>query len=217
MSGQGQEQGKGKKLVFVGDSGVGKTCIISCFIKGTFDDNSLAGTVSYSSKKLEIPEIGESIIFDIWDRAGQERYRSLTKFFFQGAKIAILVYDITRKETFDNLKNEWYKQIKEHGDEDVILGIAGNKSDLYDEEAVSEQEARDFAKSIGAVFSLTSAQNNSGIDDLFRNLARKYLGLDSSADGNKKPNKPNKPSQNSGTIKIDQINVNKKDEKKKCC
>ena len=213
-------EGQGKKLVFIGDSGVGKTCIISRFIRGIFDEN-VASTdgASYASKTIEIPELNEFITFDIWDTAGQERYKSLTKFFFQGAKIAILVYDITRKETFDNLKNEWYKQIKEHGDEDVILGIAGNKSDLYDEEAVSEQEARDFAKSIGAVFSLTSALNNSGVEDFFRNLARRYLGIDTTTDatgGNKpKPKQEQKPG-NDNTIKIDSKNATKKkDEKKK--
>jgi small GTP-binding protein len=219
MSGQGQEQGKGKKLVFVGDSGVGKTCIIARFLKGVFEENAPSTGASFATKTIEVPGSKEGFTFDIWDTAGQERYRSLTKFFFQGAKIAILVYDITRKETFDNLKNEWYKQIKEHGDEDVILGIAGNKSDLYDEEAVSEQEARDFAKSIGAVFSLTSAQNNSGIEDFFRNLARRYLGIDTTTDatgGNKpKPKQEQKPG-NDNTIKIDSKNATKKkDEKKK--
>ena len=219
MSGQGQEQGKGKKLVFVGDSGVGKTCIIARFLKGVFEENAPSTGASFATKTIEVPGSKEGFTFDIWDTAGQERYRSLTKFFFQGAKIAILVYDITRKETFDNLKNEWYKQIKEHGDEDVILGIAGNKSDLYDEEAVSEQEARDFAKSIGAVFGLTSALNNSGVEDFFRNLARRYLGIDTTTDatgGNKpKPKQEQKPG-NDNTIKIDSKNAKKKkDEKKK--
>ena len=100
------EIGKGEKLVFIGDSGVGKTCIIARFIKGVYDYN-VASTIgaSYASKTIEIPEIGKSITLDIWDTAGQVRYKSLTKFFFQGAKMAILVYDITRKESFDNLES----------------------------------------------------------------------------------------------------------------
>ena len=214
------QQGNGKKLVFVGDSGVGKTCIITRFLKGTFNSNQLTTDgASYASKTIEIPELNEFITFDIWDTAGQERYKSLTKFFFQGAKMAILVYDITVRQSYDSMKNEWYKQLKEYGDSDVIIGIAGNKSDLYDEEAVSEQEARDFAKSIGAVFSLTSAQNNSGIEDFFRNLARRYLGIDTTTDvtgGNKpKPKQEKKPG-NDNTIKIDSKNATKKkDEKKK--
>ena len=89
--------------------------------------------------------------------------------------MAVLVYDITRKESFDNIKSFWYDQIKEYGDEGIILGIAGNKSDKYDEEAVPEEEARDYAKSIGAIYQLTSAQNNSGINELFKNMGAKFL------------------------------------------
>ena len=192
MSGQGQEQGKGKKLVFVGDSGVGKTCIIARFLKGVFEENAPSTGASFATKTIEVPGSKEGFTFDIWDTAGQERYRSLTKFFFQGAKMAILVYDITVRQSYDNMKNEWYKQLKDYGDSDVIIGIAGNKSDLYDEEAVAEQEARDFAKSIGAIFSLTSAQSNTGINELFKDLGRKYL------DPNFNPNLPNpSPSPNS--------------------
>ena len=181
-------KGNGQKLVFVGDSGVGKTCIISRFLRGTFDANQLTTDgASYATKTIEIKEMNEYITFDIWDTAGQETYKALTKFFFQGAKMAILVYDITRKATFDNMKGEWYEQLKDYGDSDVIIGIAGNKSDLYDEEAVSEQEAREFAKSIGAVFSLTSAQSNTGINELFHDLAKKFLNPNSD------PNSPNQP------------------------
>ena len=87
----------------------------------------------------------------------------------------ILVYDITRKETFDNLKNYWYKEIKESCDKKIILAIAGNKSDLYVDEDVPEQEARDVAESINAIFALTSAQNNDGVEKLFRDIGNKYL------------------------------------------
>ena len=178
------QEGKGKKLVFVGDSGVGKTCIISRFTKNSFDGNVISTTgASYAQKTIEVPGTGETLDLDIWDTAGQERYKALTKIFFQGAKMAVLVYDITRKESYDNMKTEWYNVLKEHGDPDIVTAIAGNKSDLYDEEAVSEQEARDFAKSIGAIFALTSAQNNSGITELFQALAKKYLHPESDISG----------------------------------
>ena len=152
----------GIKLVFVGDTEVGKSCLITRFIKGVFETNLKETTkANYVSKIIEIPEIRESITFDIWDTA-------------------ILVYDTTRKESYDNIKNWWYKDIKEHGDPDIVIGIAGNKSDLYEDEEVPEQEAREFAESIGAVFSLTSAQNNSGIDELFKDMGKKYLCQNSS-------------------------------------
>jgi small GTP-binding protein len=205
-------EGQGKKLVFIGDSGVGKTCIISRFLKGTFEHNiNSTDGASYASKSIDVN--GKSLVLDIWDTAGQERYKSLTKFFYKGAKMAILVYDITRKESFDNIKSFWYNQIKEYGDEGILLGIAGNKSDKYDEEAVPEEEAREYAKSIGAVFQLTSAQNNSGINELFKSMGAKYLDPNAKVD---------EPEQNQNkNIKIDAQEHKQKDneqkKKKGCC
>ena len=170
------KQATGNKIVLLGDSGVGKTCLISRFISGQFDANvNSTNGASYASKKVEFPELGKSLVLDIWDTAGQEKYKSLTKFFYKDAAMVVLVYDITRRESFDNLKNFWYKEIKEYGEKDIVLGIAGNKSDLYDDEAVPEKEAREFADSIGAIFTLTSAQNNSGVNKLFENIGKKFL------------------------------------------
>ena len=195
--------GKGIKLVLIGDSGVGKTCIISRFTKNSFDVNpgSTIGA-SYASKTIEIPGTDESLDLDIWDTAGQERYKALTKIFFQGAKMAVLVYDITVQKSFESIKNEWLKVLRENGDPDIVTAVAGNKSDLYEKEEVPEQEARDFAKSIGAIFCLTSAQNNSGINELFRDLSKKYLHPDSDVNspGEQKQvenhNEEQKPTQN---------------------
>jgi len=216
-------EGQGKKLVFIGDSGVGKTCIISRITKGTFEDNILSTVgASYASKTIEIPDLDKKLTFDIWDTAGQEKYKALTRIFFQGAKMAILVYDITRKESFENLKTCWYHDIKEHGDPDIIIGIAGNKCDLYEYEDVSEKEAREFAKSIDAVFYLTSAQSNTGITELFEDLGKKYLGQNSQTvqagakDQGKNPGKKQEPKQEQKqNIKIGKKDVIKKNEEQK--
>ncbi len=203
-------EGQGKKLVFIGDSGVGKTCIISRFTQGIFENNvnSTRGA-SYSNKIIDVN--GTPLSLDIWDTAGQETYKSLTKYFYKGAKMALLVYDITRKESFDSIKSFWYDQIKEFGDEGVILGIVGNKCDMYDDEAVPEQEAREYAKSIGAIFQLTSAQNNSGINELFKNIGAKYL------DPNTKIEEP-EPGQNNIIINAhDHIQKDNEQKKKKSC
>ena len=166
----------GCKVVLLGDSGVGKTCIISRYISGSFDSNSASTNgASYASKKVEYKDINKTLILDIWDTAGQEKYKSLTKFFYKDAAVAILVYDISLKQSFENVKNYWYQQIQENGDKNMVLGIAGNKCDLYEEEAVPEAEAREFASSIGAIFGLTSAQNNTGINELFQDAGKKYL------------------------------------------
>ena len=196
-------EGSGKKLVFIGDPGVGKTCIISRFLKGTFDAEQITTVgASYATKTIKISETNESLTLDIWDTAGQEKYRSLTRIFFQGAKLAILVYDITRKDSFENLKNVWLKELKDHADKNVVLGVAGNKSDLYEKEEVPEQEAREYAKSIGAIFCLTSAQNNSGIEELFEEMGKKFLD-------------PNSTINESENQNLDQAHKQKKDEKKK--
>ena len=166
------------------------------------------------SKTIEIPEIGESITFDIWDTNGREKFKSMAKIFYQGAKMAILVYDITRKESYDSVKNWWYKDIKEHGDPDIVIGIAGNKSDLYEDEEVPEQEAREFAESIGAVFSLTSAQNNSGIDELFKDMGKKYLCPNSSTIESD-IQKPEQKEESNQKIKFGEKDVDKKNDGQK--
>ena len=97
------------KVVLLGESGVGKTCIISRFINNTFDDNGMSTTG------------GKSIKFDIWDTAGQEKYRALTKIFYKDASIAILVYDITRRESFEELKNYWFNQIKDFAPQNTSM------------------------------------------------------------------------------------------------
>ena len=166
----------GCKVVLLGDSGVGKTCIIARYISGSFDKNSTTTNgASFCSKNVRFDQLGKNLLLDIWDAAGQEKYKALTKFFYKDAAVCILVYDVTRKESFQSLKDYWYSQLKENSEPDIVIGVAGNKSDLYENEEVKEDEAREWAKEIGAVFELTSAQNNTGINDLFLNVGYKFL------------------------------------------
>ena len=108
------------KLVFIGDSGVGKTSIINRFVKGKFENN-IASTngATFANKKIEYKEKNIILQFDIWDTAGQEKFRSLTKFFYKDAGIAILVYDITRVESFNGLKDFWMKQLKNNSGSNI--------------------------------------------------------------------------------------------------
>ena len=164
------------KVVLLGDSGVGKTCIISRYISGAFDQNSPSTNgASYASKILTFEKLNKTISLDIWDTAGQEKYKSLTKFFYKDAAVAILVYDTTQKESFESMKSYWYQQLQEFGSKDIILGVAGNKCDMYEKEEVSENDAKQFAESIGAFFEITSAKNNTGINDLFMNAANRFV------------------------------------------
>ena len=167
------------KVVLLGDSGVGKTCIISRYISGGFDNNCPSTNgASYATKILEFKDVNKTISLDIWDTAGQEKYKSLTKFFYKDAAVAILVYEITKQTTFDNVTKYWYEQLQEFGAKDIIIGVAGNKCDIYDKEEVKENEARQFAEKIGAFFELTSAKNNTGINELFQEAAERYVYKD---------------------------------------
>ena len=167
------------KIVLLGESGVGKTCIISRYINKVFEGNTISTNgASYAAKTLHFDDYDKSLKVEIWDTAGQEQYRSLTKIFYKDATAAILVYDITRKKSFDEIKNYWYKQLLECAPSDIVVGLAGNKADLFDREQVSEEEAKEFAKEIKATFRLTSAMTASGIDELFSAVGKKILDPD---------------------------------------
>ena len=214
------------KIVLIGESGVGKTSIISQFVDQIFEDDLQTSTGgSFSSKTLTFNN-GKTIKLEIWDTAGQERYRSLTKIFYKNALAAVLVYDITRKQSFEELKNYWIKQIKESAPENIILAIAANKSDLLDREQVNEDEARNFAKENNALFYETSAKNSIGVNELFIGIGKKFYGLDPDLklkDDNNENERSDSKEQNkineNNNIKLNKGKINDKDNgnKKGCC
>ena len=197
------------KVVLVGDTGVGKTSIIERYINNKYDENQKTTLVSsYTFKKIDIKKYNKSVSLDIWDTAGQEVYRSLSKNFYLNASIGILVYDITRKASFESIRDYWYEQLKTFGEEKMIFDVVGNKTDLFQREEVPENEARNFAKSINAGFHLVSCKDCVGIKDLFEDCGKKYL---EDNDLTKEDN-TNKKNKNKIVLEKD-----KKSEKKKCC
>ena len=199
------------KVVLVGESGVGKTCIIQRYINNIYNDNTESSTAStYSYKTVDYKQYNKSISFDIWDTAGQELYRAVAKNFYINASIGILVYDIKRKESFEAIKNYWFEELKSSGEDNMIFGVAGNKCDLFQQEQVTEEEGKKFAKSIGAVFHLTSCKESIGIDELFEECGKKYLEMNKLIDSKEK-----------GKIHLDKDkannNNNSEGKKKKCC
>ena len=196
------------KVVLVGDTGVGKTSIIERYINDKYDESQKTTLVSsYTFKKIDIKKYNKSVSLDIWDTAGQEVYRSLSKNFYLNASIGILVYDISRKASFESIRDYWYEQLKTFGEEKMIFDVVGNKTDLFQREEVPENEARNFAKSINAGFHLVSCKDCVGIKDLFEDCGRKYLEDNdlTKEDSNKK---------NKNKIVLEE---GKKREKKKCC
>ena len=168
------------KLILLGDVGVGKSAIIQRFYDNTFEENILT-TFNASFLEKEVTIKGKKVVLEIWDTVGQEQYRSMTQLFVKNSKIIILVYNVTRMKTFESL-NYWYDFINKELGSNIVLGLAGNKTDLifednYEEE-VSPEKGREFAEKIGASFALVSAKESGNeIKVLFYELLTKYFDI----------------------------------------
>ncbi|KAG6490820.1 ras-related protein Rab2BV-like [Zingiber officinale] len=154
------------KIVLIGDSGVGKSNILSRFTRNEFalDSKSTIG-VEFATKTLQIE--GRTVKAQIWDTAGQERYRAITSAYYRGAVGALLVYDITKKQTFDNVQR-WLRELRDHADSNIVVMMAGNKSDLTHLRAVSESEGQEFAEKEGLSFLETSALGSLNVEKAFQ-------------------------------------------------
>lgn len=211
------------KIVLVGETGVGKTSIFSQFIDNVFHEGFQASTnATFHTKSFKFDD-GKELKLDIWDTAGQEKYRALTQMFYKDANAAILIYDITNQDSFEEIKKYWVNQIKESSSSNTILVIDANKSDLIREEQVNEEEARKYAKEVGAIFWCTSAKNKIGVDDLFIEIVKKHTGrtdfkiiTEEIEEKDEKEREDSHTFSISGSLKITMANYDDK-KKKKCC
>ena len=162
------------KLILLGESAVGKTSIINRYVEDSFSNDIISSSsMTYSRKRLIINK--QNIILNIWDTVGQEKFKSLSKLFFNDTKIVVLVYSITEKDTFIKL-DYWLKAFQETIGDDVVLGVAGNKSDLFFQQTVNEEEGAKYAEKIGAIFSEISAkENKKGLDKFIEQLVTEYI------------------------------------------
>lgn len=162
------------KIILLGEAGVGKTSIINRYIKDTFDQNEKSSSsMSFASKEIERNK--QKIRLNIWDTIGQEKFRSLSKMFLNDTKIVILVYSIISKKSFDEL-DFWLKLYKDNLEEDIILGVAANKVDLFEDQEVEDELGKEYANKNGAIFSLLSAkENKKGVDLFLEKLVDAYL------------------------------------------
>ena len=166
------------KIILLGDTGVGKSSIIKRYIEDSFEENLSSTIGSNFLEKIEKIK-GQKVRLEVWDTAGQEEFRSVTKLFVKNSKIIILVYNVTQKLSFEGL-NYWYDFIQKELAQNFVLGVAGNKTDLifedgYDEEITSE-EGKAFAEKIKANFSLVSAkESGKEITNLFNQCISSYL------------------------------------------
>ncbi|KAL1817231.1 hypothetical protein ACET3Z_019805 [Daucus carota] len=156
------------KIVLIGDSGVGKSNILSRFTRNEFclESKSTIG-VEFATRTLQID--GKTVKAQIWDTAGQERYRAITSAYYRGAVGAFIVYDITKRQTFDNVQR-WLRELRDHADSNIVLMMAGNKSDLNHLRAVAEQDGQALAEKEGLSFLETSALEASNIERAFQTV-----------------------------------------------
>ena len=215
------------KVVLIGESGTGKTSIIQRFSYNLFDSNCASSISSqYISKTIDLKDINQSLKFDIWDTAGQEKYRSMAKLFYKDAKIILFVYDITSLNSFNELRNYWITQVKENCEPNILFGVVANKNDLYNDQQVPKEEGVKLADEIGAIFQMTSAKSGNGINNLFNNIARKYLdpnydyqAADKIAEEEYKKRKQEKEKEKKNNDKQRgvKLNVTKEPKKGGCC
>ncbi|KAJ6931960.1 ras-related protein RABA2a [Populus alba x Populus x berolinensis] len=175
------------KVVLIGDSGVGKSNILSRFTRNEFclESKSTIG-VEFATRTLQVE--GRTVKAQIWDTAGQERYRAITSAYYRGALGALLVYDVTKPTTFENV-SRWLKELRDHADSNIVIMLIGNKTDLKHLRAVATEDAQSYAEKEGLAFVETSALEATNVDkafqtilsEIYRIISKKTLSSEESA------------------------------------
>jgi small GTP-binding protein len=161
------------KLVLIGNTNVGKTSIVKTAITGSFTGASTSTLgASYSTKTVQVGSC--NVRLQMWDTAGQEKYRGMTPMYYHNAHVALVVYSVTERETFDAVDG-WLKSLKDNADSDIIIFIIGNKTDLTEQRQVTTDEGSDKAQRSGAEFAEVSALTGFGVRDLFGFIPRIWL------------------------------------------
>ncbi|XP_026139044.1 ras-related protein Rab-11A-like [Carassius auratus] len=168
MSGREDEYDYLFKVVLIGDSGVGKSNLLSRFTRNEFnlESKSTIG-VEFATRSIHVE--GKTVKAQIWDTAGQERYRAITSAYYRGAVGALLVYDIAKHLTYENAER-WLKELQDHADSNIVIMLVGNKSDLRHLRAVPMDEAKAFAEKHGLSFLETSALDSSNVELAFQTI-----------------------------------------------
>eukprot|EP00730_Choanoeca_flexa_P013071 TRINITY_DN4939_c0_g1_i1.p1 TRINITY_DN4939_c0_g1~~TRINITY_DN4939_c0_g1_i1.p1 ORF type:complete len:200 (+),score=44.14 TRINITY_DN4939_c0_g1_i1:117-716(+) len=161
------------KVVLLGEGSVGKTSLVLRYVHDKFNDSHVTTLqASFVKKRLNIQQ--KRVTLAIWDTAGQERFHALGPIYYRDSQGAVLVYDITDQDSFQKVK-KWVKELKKMLKGDIVLAICGNKADLEKQRTVDHSMAEAYAASVGAMHFNTSAKHNKGVDDMFRELAKKML------------------------------------------
>mmetsp|Transcript_35328 Transcript_35328/g.65926 ORF Transcript_35328/g.65926 Transcript_35328/m.65926 type:complete len:195 (-) Transcript_35328:10-594(-) len=159
------------KLVLLGDSAVGKSCLVVRFVRDEFFEFQ-EPTIGAAFLTQTVTLDDATVKFEIWDTAGQERYRSLAPMYYRGAAAAIVVFDITKKDSFNGAKS-WVKELQRRGDPNVVIALAGNKADMESKRKVQTEEAQQYAQDSDIIYMETSAKTALNVRNLFVEIAKK--------------------------------------------
>jgi len=167
------------KIVLIGDSGVGKSNLLSRFTRNEFslESKSTIG-VEFATKSIQVD--GKVIKAQVWDTAGQERYRAITSAYYRGAVGALLVYDIAKHATYENVER-WLKELRDHADQNIVIMLVGNKSDLRHLRAVPVEEAKAFAEKNKLSFIEASALDSTNVESAFQQILTEIYRIVSQA------------------------------------
>jgi len=193
------------KLLLIGDSGVGKSCLLLRFSDDSFTPSFIT-TIGIDFKIRTIEFEGKKIKLQIWDTAGQERFRTITTAYYRGAMGILLVYDVTDDKSFANIRN-WIRNIEQHASENVNKILIGNKCDLVDKKVIDTARGKALSEEFGIKFLETSAKNSINVDDAFISLAKDI----------KKRLLDVEPSNDKNATNVNLNNSNQQPQKKKCC
>lgn len=163
------------KVVLIGDSAVGKSQLLNRFARNEFSLDSKA-TIGVEFQTRTIVVDHKTIKAQIWDTAGQERYRAVTSAYYRGAVGAMLVYDITKRQTFDHIAR-WLEELRSHADNNIVIMLIGNKTDLETSRAVPTEDAKEFAEKEGLFFLETSALEATNVDTAFHTVLTEIYGI----------------------------------------
>jgi len=195
------------KLLLIGDSGVGKSCLLLRFADDTYTESYIS-TIGVDFKIRTIELEGKTVKLQIWDTAGQERFRTITSSYYRGAHGIIVVYDVTDQDTFGNVK-QWLQEIDRYACEGVNKLLVGNKSDLTSKKVVEYTVAKEFADGLSIPFLETSAKNSTNVEQAFLTMAKQIKDRTGSAPVNAASNK--------ATLKVGQGSSVQQTQSSGCC
>eukprot|EP01121_Diplochlamys_sp_Union-15-3_P006076 TRINITY_DN1653_c0_g1_i2.p1 TRINITY_DN1653_c0_g1~~TRINITY_DN1653_c0_g1_i2.p1 ORF type:complete len:212 (+),score=21.46 TRINITY_DN1653_c0_g1_i2:22-636(+) len=193
------------KLLLIGDSGVGKSCLLLRFTEDTFTPSFIT-TIGIDFKIRTVQMDGKRVKLQIWDTAGQERFRTITTAYYRGAMGILMVYDVTEEKSFNNIRN-WFRSIEQHASENVNKILLGNKCDMADKKIIETETGRALATELGIPFLEVSAKNSINVEESFLTISREIF---------KRLSSPNHQETKEEVVDLNKTADGDKNEKRKC-